>query len=83
MGECGILPPRFENRFSGATSCPLPSGHGGPHRSVTKWDGEIEWQTAWDCQCEDCQKDEPADWCFDWSPVAATLSPSEGGEHDR
>lgn len=34
--------------------CRLPCGHPGPHEFVSV-EGEVfQWETDWDCACEDC-----------------------------
>lgn len=70
MSFCGLIPP---HRLAGhhAKGCPLPIGHEGPHIAEDTLYGRIEWETAWDCSCSDCESSDAADWCVDWSRAPA------------
>lgn len=61
---CGILFPRMHTHsVIDTTGCYLPHAHFGSHEFKIE-NKIIQWETDFDCDCEDCQSDEPDDWCI-------------------
>ena len=61
---CGILFPRQEHGVDSSAECPLPIGHDGPHLA-----GKTAWEYDVECDCHDCQSEDPHDRCCVFWPV--------------
>lgn len=80
LGECGVL---FTARSSvepdDVSGCRLNRGHDGPHEFVSPDSSVFQWETDEDCDCADCNSDEPDDWCMVyWKVNSDTFLPDEG-----
>lgn len=65
VGGCAILFPRYSCIDpEDATGCLLPTGHFGPHEFKTPTGEVYQWETDWDCGCEECMKDD-GDMCYE------------------
>lgn len=61
---CGIIYSRGEPRMGDRHGCLLPDGHNGAH-VFRNGDGVLMyWENDYECNCRDCQSDEPDDWCL-------------------
>ena len=61
---CAILFPRYSCiEPEDATGCTLEIGHDGPHEFVTPEGETYQWETDWECGCEECMK-EDGDMCY-------------------
>lgn len=60
-GPCGLIQTEAVG-VKDPFGCRLPCGHEGPHEFVST-EGEVfQWETDWDCDCEDCMSGE-GDFC--------------------
>lgn len=60
---CVLFPRRDGVSPKDCDGCILKRGHLGPHRFCCG-KATYEWETDMECDCEDCQSDESADWCI-------------------
>ena len=62
---CSILfPARCGVQAEDVNGCVLPSGHTCPHEFIATNGRRYSWENDYDCDCEDCQSDEPDNWCL-------------------
>lgn len=77
MSQCGTLfPSRDAVSPKDQHGCVLERSHFGPHEFVCG-SLRVTWETDMQCNCEDCQSEEPDDWCivFRAAPMADTTPP--------
>jgi hypothetical protein len=70
---CGIIANHFmvtgTTDKRGGCECLRPRGHQGEH-AVKGYDGRFwAFWTDLTCDCEDCQSDEPNDWCQSFAEI--------------
>lgn len=65
MAVCGTVFSRGD--FTDQTGCLLPEGHEGPHLCKSKYNGFVEWEYDFDCNCPDCLTDDINDMCIVYS----------------
>lgn len=74
LGPCGIIYTDAVG-VKDPCGCRLPCGHQGPHEFVSE-EGELfQWETDWDCDCEDCLSGE-GDFCTVYWRVAQDKTPA-------
>jgi hypothetical protein len=77
--RCAILFPSGRGHMPGDEhGCLLPNGHHEPHEFIADNGHRIAWETDMDCDCEDCQSDEPDNWCI----VYKVLNTLPGEDHE-
>lgn len=59
--ECGIC---FygDSVIQDSSGCHLGHGHDSPHEFIDTYNRTWQWETDWECTCEDCLSDDP-DFC--------------------
>lgn len=60
---CGVLFSNFHASPHDETGCTLANGHEGPHQFKGDDGVKYAWETDWECDCPECSKGDPADWC--------------------
>ena len=69
---CSVLfPQRDAVSPKDVHGCVLANGHHGPHQFFATNLRQYSWSTDMECNCDDCQSDEPANWCTVYREVTA------------
>ena len=55
---CGIIHSWSAVFSPDLTGCILPEDHKGPHEFISEGNKVYQWETDWDCTCEDCMSGE-------------------------
>lgn len=74
---CGILFGPYEPGIHDHQGCHLAIGHLGPHEFVAQDGTTYQWETDWDCECEDCMNGD-GDFCSIYWRVNASRKGDRG-----
>ena len=66
---CVLFPKRSNVEPVDTEGCDFASGHFCDHEFIATDGRRYAWGDALDCDCEDCQSDEPDDWCIDYRRI--------------